>query len=419
MSSMDLLQYVDPLIGSYNGGNVFVGATRPYSLAKAVADVNGENTAGFATDGSQVTGFSLVHDSGTGGNPSLGNFPVFPELCPEEDINNCVYSKTARGVNYVNSSVSARPGHFALDLTNGIHAEMAVGQRAALYSFTFPNSAATNQAKYSNSSAGPAAVNGSNISPLVLLDLTDLYDTRQNATISVDPDTGRMTGNGTFLPSFGSGYYVMHFCADFGSTDTSMRDNGLHVNYRAGIQPKDIFVTRGINAFYVQAGGWVRFNASTSADDTTVLVRQGISYISAEQACANAEVDIPGVVGDWNMQTLVNDTQDEWRQKLSTVSITPGNGTASNLLTLLYSAMYRTMIQPQNYTGENPLWDSGVPYFDSFYCIWDTFRTPFPFLTIIDPEGLAQMVRSLIDIQQHVGWLPDCRMSLCKGFTQG
>ena len=29
------------------------------------------------------------------------------------------------------------------------------------------------------------------------------------------------------------------------------------------------------------------------------------------------------------------------------------------------------------------------------------------------------MVRSLIDIYRHEGHLPDCRMSLCKGYTQG
>ena len=36
-------------------------------MAKAVADVNGDNTGGFASDGSNVTGFSQMHDSGTGG----------------------------------------------------------------------------------------------------------------------------------------------------------------------------------------------------------------------------------------------------------------------------------------------------------------------------------------------------------------
>jgi hypothetical protein len=36
-------------------------------MAKAVADVVGENQGGFASDGGEVHGFSHMHDSGTGG----------------------------------------------------------------------------------------------------------------------------------------------------------------------------------------------------------------------------------------------------------------------------------------------------------------------------------------------------------------
>ena len=39
----------------------------PTGMAKPVADVQGENQAGFASDGSPVIGFSHLHDSGTGG----------------------------------------------------------------------------------------------------------------------------------------------------------------------------------------------------------------------------------------------------------------------------------------------------------------------------------------------------------------
>lgn len=42
-----------------------------------------------------------------------------------------------------------------------------------------------------------------------------------------------------------------------------------------------------------------------------------------------------------------------------------------------------------------------------------------PWLTITDPVALAEMIRSLIDTYQHEGWLPDCRMTLSKGYTQG
>jgi hypothetical protein len=36
-------------------------------MAKAVADTNEDNQGGFATDSTAVTGFSHMHDSGTGG----------------------------------------------------------------------------------------------------------------------------------------------------------------------------------------------------------------------------------------------------------------------------------------------------------------------------------------------------------------
>ncbi|KAL2004911.1 hypothetical protein VTN00DRAFT_2761 [Thermoascus crustaceus] len=393
---LDVLRYVNPLIGTNNGGNVFSGASLPYGMAKPVADVNGQNTAGFSTDGSSVTGFSHMHDSGSGGNPSLGNFPLFPQYCPEDEINNCKFSKADRAVPYVNDSVVARPGYFALSLTNGIRAEMTATGHAALYRFNFPVAAASN---------------GSMLSPLMLLDLTDLWDSRQNASIRVDGAMGRIEGNGTFLPSFGAGSYKSYFCADF--SGAPVHDSGIYVNSRAGTEPKELFVTRGFNSFYVQAGGFVRFQRP---DDGTVNVRVGISFISTEKACQNAEREIPGPKYDFD--GIQARAVSAWREKLRPIAVQPG-GVSEDLQTSFWSGVYRTMLSPQDYTGENPLWQSDEPYFDSFYCIWDSFRAQHPFLTIVDPSAQSNMVRSLLDTYKHEGWLPDCRMSLCKGWTQG
>lgn len=57
--------------------------------------------------------------------------------------------------------------------------------------------------------------------------------------------------------------------------------------------------------------------------------------------------------------------------------------------------------------------------YDSFYCIWDSYRSLHPLITLVDPLSQTLMVRSLIDIFIFEGYLPDCRMDLCKGFTQG
>ncbi|KAI1091421.1 glycoside hydrolase family 92 protein [Rostrohypoxylon terebratum] len=387
----DVLQFVDPLIGSTNGGNVFAGSTKPYALAKPVADVNGQNTGGFATDGSSITGWSMVHDSGTGGNPSLGNFPLFPQVCDSDEVNNCKFLIGERATPYVEESVVARPGFFQVKLDSGIKATTTSSEHAALYKFEFP------------------ASNGRH--PLILLDLTDLWQSRQNATITVDSESGRLKGNGTFLPSFGTGSYVMHFCVDFFGAD--IYDNGVWVNNRGGVEPKELFVTRGFNLFYLEAGGWVRFS---NLENDTLVARSGISFISADQACQRAEEEIPEPLDDFDK--LVLEVEDAWREKLSPISIDAGSA-SEDLQTSFWSGIYRSMISPQNYTDENPHWNNGIPYFDSYYCLWDAFRVQHPLLTIIDPNAQTQMVNALLDIYKHEGWLPDCHMSLSKGWTQG
>lgn len=353
-ATFDPLHFVDPLIGSSNEGNVFPGASRPYGMAKAVADVDGQNTGGFATDGSNVTGFSAVHDSGTGGNPSLGNFPLFPQLCPGDELNACSFRIGDRKVPYVNESLVAKPGYFSVGLQTGIVAEMAVADHAAVMRFKFPLGG--DGAPYGN---GSVTTGGSGEHPLVLLDLTDLWQSRQNATLTVDGDTGRMKGNGTFLPSFGAGSYVLHYCVDFFGADVF--DSGVWVNNRAGTEPKEVFLTRGFNLFYLEGGGFARFK---NVVNNTVTARVGVSFISEDQACRSAEKEVPDPVGGF--LDLVESSADAWREKLSPVSIVSG-GVSDDLQVSLYSGLYRAMMSPQNYTGENPYWDSGIPYFDSFY----------------------------------------------------
>lgn len=215
-------------------GNVFAGASLPYGMAKAVADTDSPtNQGGFAYDGSNITGFSGLHDSGTGGSPSLGNFPIFPYVkCKDDDVNGCVYPKKDRKTGYVEDSVSASPGYFGLTMDSGIMVDMTASHHTSLFRFRFPT-----------------ATDGNSTSPLILFDLTDLSDTRQdNGTISVDPSTGRMTGHARFLPSFGSGSYVPYFCADFQS-EAGLRDSGIFVNSRASTEVHDLKISRSINGY--------------------------------------------------------------------------------------------------------------------------------------------------------------------------
>jgi putative alpha-1,2-mannosidase len=307
-------------------------------MAKAVADVNnpGEKQGGFASDDSDITGFSHMHDSGTGGSPSLGNFPIFPQTgCAGDIINNCFFTKTERASRRINGTVEAHPGYFAVSLNTSIHTEMTVTNHTALYRITFPSNVTSNL----TDSSLP-------YSPLILVDLTDLPDSRSNASVSVDPTTGRITGNGTFNPSFGIGNYDLHFCADF--TGAEIRDTGVFINTRAGNEPKNLSVTPdGINSPPLPAGAWAQFEAP---ENDQILVRVGLSFIGVAKACENAEVEIP----DFSFETVRSAAEDAWREKLSVIEV-DATGVSDMLQTVFWSGVYRAMISPQDYTRENPL----------------------------------------------------------------
>lgn len=405
--SADVLKYVDPMIGTTNGGHVFPGASLPYGMAKAVADTMSvaENAAGFVSDDNSITGFSHMHDSGTGGNPSLGNFPLFVHPgCPGDDFARCKYPMLERMTDRVPGSAAASPGYFSINLTNSVRAEMTVADRTALYRFGFPG---TESVAVGGEAEAKAEVP---YSPLVLVDLVDLANSRSNGGIEVYPDTGRIIGDGVYSPSFGAGQYLAYFCADFKGAE--IRKSGTFVRNNASETVKWI---DGSGAGFYNPGGstgaWLQFERPETNE---ILARVGVSFISVDQACENAEREI----SDFGFERVHEAAREEWRQKLGAVEV-DATGVSEEMQTTFWSGLYRTMLSPQNYTGENQLWNSSEPYYDSFYCIWDSFRAQHPLLTIIDPVAQTEMVRALVDIYRHVGKLPDCRMSFCKGFTQG
>lgn len=218
---------------------------------------------------------------------------------------------------------------------------MTTAMHTSLFRFTFPASSPS----YNASS-----------SPLILMDLTDLSNSRQdNASITVDASTGRMTGNSRFLPSFGSGNYVAFFCADF--SGSTIRDNGIFVNSRASAHVNHLKISRGINGYPLPGGAWVRFT-----DESPVLARVGLSFLSSEQACDNAEAEIP----NFDFNATHSAAVSAWRQKLSPISVST-KAINDSTLTNFYSGVYRTMINPQNYTGQVPTVSSDQMWFDSYY----------------------------------------------------
>lgn len=98
-AAVDLSQYVNAFIGSEGpdgtgagGGDIFVGGARPFGVAKVGIDSTAANwstailNGGWTPDGN-VTGISMMHESGTGGAPKYGLIAQMPLTSVEAPVN--------------------------------------------------------------------------------------------------------------------------------------------------------------------------------------------------------------------------------------------------------------------------------------------------------------------------------------------
>ncbi|KAI0260072.1 glycosyl hydrolase family 92-domain-containing protein [Gloeopeniophorella convolvens] len=401
----DPASFVNLFIGTTDGGHVFPGATVPHGMVKVGMDTDSPgNHAGYDADPSyRVTGFSQLHDDGTGGNIPLSNFKVFPSgNC--SSFTSCPTSIDARKIPRqlrVDGSPddSASPGYFSTNLSSGVHVELTATRRTAIHRYTFPP-------------------NSRGFFPRINVDITDDgQESSEGPSITIDPATGRVTGGSNFQASFGPGRYNAFTCVDFRVTTSGSPQLAVPLEYgvwsSSGVLNGTVSESQVSAGFFSPLGALLTFPPAKSGP-TIIIVRSGVSLISTEQACANAEAEIP----DFNFVNVANAARDQWNELLGRIGVGIASG-QEDLRILFYSSLYRTHLSPADYTGENPLWNSTEPYYDSFYCNWDTYRTLFPLYSLHDPERFALIVRAMINIQQHEGWLPECRGATQQQWVQG
>lgn len=106
------------------------------------------------------------------------------------------------------------------------------------------------------------------------------------------------------------------------------------MNSRASTDVKNLTISRSINGYPLPGGAFIRFE---TADP--VLARVGLSFISTEQACANAESEIP----DYDFDSIEQAATDAWSEKLSPIAISQG-GVDDDYVKNFYSGIYRYVV---------------------------------------------------------------------------
>jgi predicted alpha-1,2-mannosidase len=374
----DYTHNVDPFIGVDWGGNTFVGAALPFGMVKLGPDMETfdqrASGCGYSSHG-EILGFSHLHLSGAQGK--YGNILVAPVTGPLDlsDI------KTPR------TDEIAQVGFYSAHLTRyNVKAELTSSRRVGFHRYTFP---ASQQAHLTLNVAHALGFGPGSESQRFLG--AEVHLTSNHEAQGIARFTGGWNKGGEYKV-----YYYLDLDTPADSTQTW---TGTTLS---AAKDAEVDTDTPIGA---------TFNFKTHADQV-VQVKVGISFISAEQAKHNVQQEVPG----WNFAAVHAASIDRWNSELAKLNLT---GETDSQRRQLYTAMYHIMLMPTDRTGENPGWQSSEPYYDDYYAIWDTYRSSSPLLTLISPDRQRDIIRSLVDIYRHTGYMPDARSGNDNGRTQG
>ncbi|RZK68228.1 MAG: glycoside hydrolase family 92 protein [Pedobacter sp.] len=378
----DVAQYVDPFWGAsenfWFGAHTFSGATVPYGMVKLGPDCNQKITnSGYDPKG-KIHGFSHVHVSGTGGPPKYGNILVMAT------------SGAVNVIDYASDRVNekATPGYFSVDYTTyDINASVTATHSVGFHKYRFNKRGASNILIDAGS----------------FLDWVKGTDPNQQLVGSEVKITSNneIQGYTRIRKGWGDGAaYTVYFYAVF---DTPSASSGT---WKSGKLYPGSTSQPDTNE---PTGAYFTFNTKTGQE---VKLKVAISFLGIEKAKHN----LLNEANHWDFDKVKNDAYQAWNKELNKIAINTGTDTVKKIF---YSALYHTMHQPTNRTGENPLWKSDKPYYDDFFCIWDTYRVTHPLLTLLDENRQVDMINSLIDIYVNEGYMPDAWTGNSFGMTQG
>ena len=167
---------------------------------------------------------------------------------------------------------------------------------------------------------------------------------------------------------------TVYFCADFDVSPDHARTFSGRNSFPAGryyrtfdnvTVPQPIFGSKSAQSGPLnnRIGALFTWNDS---QPSMVKSRVGVSFISAEKACTFKSEELR----TWNLEDSAQAARDEWNQGvLGKVRVSTDSSANKTRLALLYSSLYFMHLIPSERSGENPLWDSGEPYWDDFYTL--------------------------------------------------
>jgi predicted alpha-1,2-mannosidase len=146
---------------------------------------------------------------------------------------------------------------------------------------------------------------------------------------------------------------------------------------------------------------------SFDADIDTVHLKVGLSTANIEGAIRSLEEEITG----WDFNAVRDRALKTWESQLQRVSVKGGN---TDQKTIFYTAMYHALLAPALYSDLNGAYTGPDGHIHQIsdhrrytvFSLWDTFRAAHPLFTLILPEEVPGLVRSMLSFYHESGLLP-------------
>ncbi len=366
-----LTDFVNPFIGTDGPGNTYPGATAPFGMVQLSPDIGipgWDRIAGYYYQDSIISGFSHTHLTGTGAG-DLYDILVMPtnsrfsDSIPENN-----YKPYSR---FDHQNEGASPGYYWVDLLDyGIKAEMTATKRTGVHRYTFPED--------------------KNTQIHVDLGYSLNWDKPTDTFIKVVNDStlqGHRMSTGWARNQ--RLFFEMKFSKPFKSYDIIINEEG--------------------------ASSKIILDYNTEEGEQ-IQIKTGLSSVSSEAAGKTIGIEAQG-----DFETIKKRTQDVWEGELGKIKIESQN---LDKKTIFYTMLYQSMLAPTLYSDSNGEYKAandangklkegtdsiakanGYNRYDTF-SLWDTFRAAHPLYTIIQPEKVPDMVKSLLAHYDETGVLP-------------
>ena len=375
-----LISKVDPFIGTGGHGHTYPGATTPFGMVQLSPDTridDWDGCSGYHYSDNHILGFSHTHLSGTG----VGDYGDIRLMPTTGDLKLRPGTKDNPDEGYISSfsheKESASPAFYQVFLDDyQIDVALTATTRAGFHQYTFPKSEEAH----------------------IILDLKEAVRTEKILDLQINIENNTTISGLRRSASWANNqycYFVMEFSKEF--TDYGIQIDGEQNEGLEEAQGKDL-----------QA--W--FDFKTEANEK-ILIKVGLSAVSVEGARANLQAEIP----HWDFNKTLNESQAEWEKELKKIKV-EGN---SKDETIFYTALYHALIAPNTWSdidGKYRGHDMEIHEADhtiyTVFSLWDTFRAEHPLLTILDPDRVNDMIKSMLLMQEQGGLLPVWELAACE-----